>query len=101
MEKVQLFLDNSGKGKFFILEEEKEMAEMTISIHGPLLTAYHTEVVTEAEGKGYAKALLETMTGYVREHGLKVVPLCPYVLAQFRRHPETYTDIWQKSTIRG
>jgi len=36
------------------------------------------------------------MVTYAREKGLKVIPLCPYVSAQFKRHPDTYADVWNK-----
>jgi len=26
---------------------------------------------------------------------MQVVVFCPYVLAQFKRHPEMYNDIWK------
>jgi predicted GNAT family acetyltransferase len=53
-------------------------------------------VSPKAEGKGFAKMLLEAMVDYVRKHDMKVIPLCPYVHLQFRRHPEQYADIWLK-----
>jgi uncharacterized protein len=37
------------------------------------------------------------MVDYAREHKLKVIPLCPYVNAQFRRHPDQYQDVWNKT----
>jgi predicted GNAT family acetyltransferase len=43
-----------------------------------------------------AQQLLNHMVEYAREHKLKVIPLCPYVLAQFKRHPEKYVDLWNK-----
>lgn len=94
MEKVELQLDDQGKGHFYIMEEEKMIAEMVISISGDTLTVYHTEVVAEAEGKGLAKQMLTAMALYARQNKLKVVPLCPYVHAQFRRHAAEYQDIW-------
>lgn len=36
------------------------------------------------------------MSDYAREHELKVIPLCFYVYAQFKRHPEQYAGIWKK-----
>ncbi|RYG04616.1 MAG: N-acetyltransferase, partial [Chitinophagaceae bacterium] len=48
-------------------------------------------------GKGLAKELLNTMVAYARANRLKVVPLCPYVHAQFKRHPEDFADVWSAS----
>jgi len=96
MAEVQLSLNERQKGRFYIMEEGKQVAEMVVGIAGTHLTAYHTEVVKEAEGKGLAKLLFQEMVNYVRHNGLKVIPLCPYVLAQFQRHPEDYADIWEK-----
>ena len=96
MEKVQLKLDEKGFGHFYIMEDNEQLGEMEVSISGSTLTVYHTEVAEKAEGKGYAKALLQEMVGFARSNNLKVIPLCPYVHAQFRRRPEEYADIWQK-----
>lgn len=96
MEEVTLKLNEKGHGGFYIMDGDEQLGEMEIGISGNHLTAYHTEVVPKAEGKGLAKKLLEAMVGYAREHALKVIPLCPYVLAQFKRHPEEYADLWKK-----
>ena len=71
------------------------MGEMVVSVMDDNLTVYHTEVAPEAEGKGLAKKMLQAMVDYSRENHLKVIPLCPYVHAQFKRHPDEYTDLWQ------
>jgi uncharacterized protein len=39
-------------------------------------------------GTGAAMALVEHMIGDARANGFKITPLCPYVLAQYRKHPE-------------
>jgi uncharacterized protein len=36
------------------------------------------------------------MTNYARSHRLQVIPLCPYVHAQFKRHPDEYADLWRE-----
>lgn len=36
------------------------------------------------------------MVEHARTNHLKVIPLCPYVHAQFKRHPEEYADVWNK-----
>ncbi|PKB18812.1 GNAT family N-acetyltransferase [Flavobacterium sp. 5] len=96
MERIKLELNEKREGAFNLYIDDKKLGEMVISITNNLLTVYHTEVAPEAEGKGYAKKLLDEMTAYVRANNLKVVPLCPYVHAQFKRHPDEYQDIWKK-----
>ena len=88
-------LNEQQKGKFYIEEDNERLGEMVIGINGNNLTAYHTEVSPKAEGKGYAKALLNAMVNYARKNRLHVIPLCPFVHAQFKRHPEDYADLWK------
>jgi predicted GNAT family acetyltransferase len=38
------------------------------------------------------------MVDHARKNGLKVIALCPFVHAQFKRHPEQYEDIWNKGS---
>ena len=96
MEDVQLKINNSGKGKFTIDANKEEIAEMVIGTSGDELTVYHTEVAPEWEGKGLAKKLMAAMVAFAGEHKMKVIPLCPYVHAQFQRHPQEYAAIWKK-----
>lgn len=96
MDDAKLKLNEKGHGAFFIIDGEEQMGEMVISITGSNLTVYHTEVSTKAEGKGYAKKMLNAMVDYARSHHLKVIALCPYVHAQFKRHPQEYEDVWNK-----
>jgi len=95
MDEVQLQLDEKQHGIFYIRHEDDLIGEMEVAIHGNDLTVYHTEVDPKQEGKGYAKKLLEAMVDHARKHQLKVVPLCPYVHAQFKRHPNDYADVWK------
>jgi predicted GNAT family acetyltransferase len=97
MNEIELKLKDTGKGAFVIEEGNVRLAEMEVAIDKENLTVYHTEVADALKGKGIATKLLSTMVGYARENKLKVIPLCPYVLAQFKRHPDQYADIWNKS----
>ena len=96
MDDVKLKLNEKGHGTFYIMHSAQQMGEMVVSVAGNNLTVYHTEVSPEAEGKGFAKKMLNTMADYARKNNLKVIPLCPYVHAQFKRHPQEYADIWNK-----
>jgi predicted GNAT family acetyltransferase len=48
----------------------------------------HAEVPPALEGKGLAAKLTRAALEFARAHGLRVVPMCPYVAAYIRRHPE-------------
>ncbi|HEU4617774.1 MAG TPA: GNAT family N-acetyltransferase [Gammaproteobacteria bacterium] len=48
----------------------------------------HTFVPAELRGRGIASRIVERALEHAREHGLKVIPTCPFVAAYLRRHPE-------------
>jgi uncharacterized protein len=98
MMQVELKLDKNNNGGFYIIDGEEQLAEMAISISGKKLTVYHTGVSQKAEGKGLGKELLSAMVEHARKNGLKVIALCPFVHAQFKRHSEQYADIWNKES---
>ena len=95
MDEVKLNLNKNGAGDFYIPGGKEKIAEMTINVSGNSLTVYHTEVLPEAEGKGLAKKLLNAMVDYARNNNLMVTALCPFVRAEFLRHPDEYNDIWK------
>jgi uncharacterized protein len=97
MNDIELKLKDNGQGVFVIEQGDMRLAEMEVAINNGNLTVYHTEVADELKGKGVASKLLSTMAAYARDNNLKVIPLCPYVLAQFKRHPDQYADIWNKN----
>jgi predicted GNAT family acetyltransferase len=98
MEDVKLNVNEKGHGAFLIMDGAEQLGEMVVSIAGENLTVYHTEVATQAEGKGVAKKMLTAMVEHARKNNLKVIPLCPYVHAQFKRHPGDYADVWNRET---
>ena len=59
---------------------------------GDVLIVPHTEVPREFEGRGNGSALVKGVLDTHRAHGLKVRPLCSFVAAYMRRHPE-YDDL--------
>jgi uncharacterized protein len=64
-------------------------AELAFTVRGPsTISADHTGAPPSMRGTGAALALVERMISDARANGLKIVPLCPYVLTQYRRYPE-------------
>lgn len=98
MERTEVVLGNV-KGEIQLFSDDKKAGKMDISVIGDKLTVYHTGVSEEFEGRGFAKILLEKLVSYAREHHLKIVPLCPYVHAQFKRRPDEYSDVWLKEQL--
>ncbi|MDR7125892.1 GNAT family N-acetyltransferase [Pseudotabrizicola sp. 4114] len=80
--------DHGAKGRYVLTQDGAE-AEITFSVTTPtLIIADHTGVPDALRGTGAGAALVEYMVGDVRARGIKIVPLCPFVNAQRRKHPE-------------
>ena len=71
--------DGTGELTFSRLSEDKIIAD-------------HTGVDDSLRGTGVGKALVEKLVADARSEGFTVVPLCPFVAAQYRKHPE-WSDV--------
>ena len=96
MSEVQTNIGDHGNGEFFIEDNGEKIGTMAFHVSGAMLTVMHTEVSNAWKGHGLGNKLLDAMVEYARKNNLKVIPKCPFVRAQFVRHPELYADIWQK-----
>ncbi|MGB3165362.1 MAG: GNAT family N-acetyltransferase [Alteraurantiacibacter sp.] len=70
------------------VEGADRQAELTWQARGQARVADHTFTPPAARGKGIALKLVEAMVADAREQGFTIVPQCPYVEAQFRKHAE-------------
>ena len=91
-----VFKDDNIYGEVQLFSDDKKAGKMDISVTDGKLRVYHTEVNAEYEGKGFAKLLLDQLVSYANNNQLRIIQLCPYVLAQFKRHPEDYKSVWLK-----
>jgi hypothetical protein len=53
-----------------------------------VITFVHTEVPKELAGRGVGSALARHVLEAARAEGLKVVPMCPFIAAWMKKHPE-------------
>jgi predicted GNAT family acetyltransferase len=81
--------DGPTRGRYVIHLAPGYDAEMTFrkEANGTIIID-HTGVPPEYEGRGIAAKLVNQAIADAREQGFKITPLCSYVVAQFRRHPE-------------
>lgn len=56
----------------------------------------HTEVPKALENRGIGSALIKAVLEEVKKGDLPMVPLCPFVAAYIKRHPE-----WRDLVFRG
>ena len=81
------------KGMFFVESDGNILAEMVYSMPSPeKMIIEHTEVSDELRGKNVGYQLVATAVEYARTHQIKIVPLCPFTNAVFKKKPE-YADV--------
>jgi len=77
------------RGRFVIDLDGGAEAELTYSRAGKgKWIADHTGVPDAYSGRGIAGQLARALVREARAAGVKIVPLCPYVAAWFRKHPD-------------
>ncbi|MGJ8527148.1 GNAT family N-acetyltransferase [Maritalea sp.] len=80
--------DGPTRGRYVVMVDGVE-AELTYSRMSPKsIIADHTGVPEALKGQGVGKALVQFLIEDARSSGTKIVPLCPFVKAQYQRHPE-------------
>lgn len=86
---------NEGRTRIDLYDEEgKHVGEIEYKAGGNNeLYATHTEVFTGNEGKGYAGILLDALVEYAVGRQSIIKPICPYVIAQFKKDPEKYSQV--------
>jgi predicted GNAT family acetyltransferase len=81
--------DNATRGRYVVDLAPGVEAEMTYrKTPAGVMSIDHTGVPSEFGGRGIAAKLVNAAIADARAEGFKIEPLCSYVEAQFRRHPE-------------
>lgn len=86
--------EGTKRGSYYIEENGKRIAEIVynwFSEDGIIIE--HTEVDPSLEGQGIGAKLVDAVVEMAREKGAKIMPLCAFALARFKRKPE-YADVW-------
>ena len=89
LEKIPLSLNTVGNQKRFELrfQEATAYVEYMQNTQGVIYLT-HTEVPEAYEGKGVGSVLMKKVLGHIRSVGVPMAPLCPFVAAYLKRHPQ-------------
>ncbi|MFP7673778.1 GNAT family N-acetyltransferase [Marivita sp. S0852] len=89
MSKFNITREEDGTRGRYIIQLDEVEAELTYSIASPTMRiADHTGVPEALRGTGAGLALVTRLVEDARAEGFKIVPLCPFVNAQRRKHPD-------------
>ena len=80
--------DNPDEHRYELVIEGRLVGELVYRLRDEAITLLHTEVSPNVEGEGLGSRLVADALEDVRARGLRVVPVCPFVRAYLRRHPE-------------
>lgn len=84
---------NGNKGAFVVEKDGKLLAEMTYTMpSADKMIIEHTEVSDELRGQNVGKQLVHAAVEYVRPNNIKIIPLCPFANAVFKKTKE-YADV--------
>jgi predicted GNAT family acetyltransferase len=87
------FQENESKGAFYIEENGKRVATMTVSkAGGNILIIDSTEVDDALRGKNAGKQLVEAAVKHARDNKYKIIPLCPFAKSVFEKVKD-YQDV--------
>ena len=89
-------LKNNSEEKQYELHIDGSVARIEYILAKNKIYLTHTEVPKKLEGKGIASALVKKALEDVERKNLALVPMCPFVAAYIKRHPE-----WKKLVLKG
>ena len=82
-----------NKGIFFVETDGDILAEMVYTLpSADKMIIEHTEVSDELRGQNVGYQLVGTAVDYARKHNMKIIPLCPFANAVFKKKAE-YQDV--------
>jgi predicted GNAT family acetyltransferase len=80
------------RGAFFLLRDDKRLAEMTYTVAGSRVIIDHTTVDDALRGTGTGARLVKAAVDWARAEKRKLMPLCPFARSVFDKNPD-YADV--------
>lgn len=83
---------NDDANRYEIVVSDELAGVLEYRADGDALALTHTEVYQEFSGRGLASELVSAALDDIRDRGVTIVPLCPYVVSFLEKNPE-YRDL--------
>jgi hypothetical protein len=84
--------DNPDELRYELVVDGDVAGEIRYRLRPDAVALVHTEVAPKLEGGGLGGRLVAGALDDIRERGLHVIPICPFVRGYIGRHPE-YGDL--------
>ena len=84
--------DNPKGARYEITADGAAAGFLTYRLTGDIITLLHAEVDPSREGRGIGSRLVADTLDDARARGLRVRPVCPFVVAYIERNPG-YRDL--------
>lgn len=85
--------------RFTISLEGRVVGLIAIAEHGQQRVFIHTEVDDAFGGRGLATVLIGEALTRTKAEGLRIVPVCPTVVAYVKQHPE-FDDVVDRPSLQ-
>jgi uncharacterized protein len=86
-------------GFFYAGNDDHPQAEMTYTMPDPQkMIISHTEVSEELRGQHVGYDLVEAAVNYARDKNIKILPLCPFANAVFKKKKEYHDVLFQSAS---
>lgn len=86
---ADLAIEHDLPGQRFVAMVDGRACEASYRLQDGVMHLVHTGVPPALQGRGIAAALVQQALAEARRQGWRVRPVCSYVQAYLRRHPET------------
>ena len=84
--------DVARESRYVLTLDGSAAGFMDYRVRGDVLIAVHTEIDAAYAGQGLGDALVRHVLDQVRDTGMSLRPLCPFVQRFLQKHPE-YDDL--------
>jgi predicted GNAT family acetyltransferase len=85
-----LKIENNPAASRFEVQVNGKVARLNYRLEQDTIFLLYVEVPTAEEGRGIGSSLAKAALEFARDHGLKVVPQCPFIASYIRKHRDLY-----------